>query len=222
MFTGGFRSIFPPTFDAGLASKWWLAGGVAAGDCVAAYQAKGAASYAASKVNLANPGTYDAADGAAYPTWYAATGWTFDGTKWLTTEVIPQSTNSMIVSMAGSNSSYVCGCSISNTHRFSFLLGSPSYWLYGTGAAATVSSPAVTGGVLALAGVKAYRDGDYLSSSGSLWGNLSIGCAIGAARTTGGAVLSAKLTGIITAFAFYSATLTATQVAAITAAMQAL
>ncbi len=42
---------------------WWLAGGIPAENCIAAYQPKGAASYAASKVNLANPGTYDAYEG---------------------------------------------------------------------------------------------------------------------------------------------------------------
>src|SRR4030042_266315 len=59
--------------------EWWLAGGISAANCLAAYQPKGAASYAASKVNLANPGTYDAVDGVAFPTWAAATGWTFNG-----------------------------------------------------------------------------------------------------------------------------------------------
>lgn len=63
---------------AAAAEPWWLAGGVAAANCVAAYQPKGAADYAASKVNLANPGTYDATDGAVYPTWDAANGWKFD------------------------------------------------------------------------------------------------------------------------------------------------
>lgn len=58
---------------------WWLAGGIAAANCIAAYQAKGAASYAASKVNLANPGTYNLADGTGYPTWNATDGWVFDG-----------------------------------------------------------------------------------------------------------------------------------------------
>ena len=42
---------------------------------LAAFQPIGAASYAASKVNLLDPGTNDAADGAAYPTWDASYGW---------------------------------------------------------------------------------------------------------------------------------------------------
>ena len=50
--------------------------------CVAAYQPKGAASYAASKINLANPGTYNAYEGAA-PSWNSATGWTFSWNEYL-------------------------------------------------------------------------------------------------------------------------------------------
>ncbi len=55
---------------------WWLAGGIPQSACVAAYQPKGAASYAASLVNLANPGTYNAAAGNA-PDWDASNGWMF-------------------------------------------------------------------------------------------------------------------------------------------------
>lgn len=68
---------------ASAAGNWWE---VAGQTCVAAYCPKGAADYAASKGNLANPGTWTAADGAAYPTWAAETGWTFNGTtQYLTT-----------------------------------------------------------------------------------------------------------------------------------------
>lgn len=63
------------------ASGWWLAGGISPANCAAAWQPKGAADYASSKINLANPGTYNCSDGTAYPTWNAATGWTFNGTS---------------------------------------------------------------------------------------------------------------------------------------------
>lgn len=68
------------------AADWWVVPGKT---CVAAYQPIGAASLAASYVNLANPGTYDAAPGVA-PTWASATGWTFNGsTQYLTTGITP-------------------------------------------------------------------------------------------------------------------------------------
>ena len=77
-----FGRILSPTFQPNSQEKkaggWWLAGGIDPDDCVAAYQPKGAASYAASKVNLANPGTYDLTNGND-PSWSASTGWTFDG-----------------------------------------------------------------------------------------------------------------------------------------------
>ena len=68
-------SVVHPRGGAAAASWWEVAGKT----CVAAYQPKGAASYAASLVNLAQPGTYNATEGVA-PTWAAGTGWTFNGT----------------------------------------------------------------------------------------------------------------------------------------------
>ena len=58
-------------------APWWRAGG--APEPVAVYQPIGAASLAASYVNLANPGVFDAAPGVA-PTWASGTGWGFNGT----------------------------------------------------------------------------------------------------------------------------------------------
>jgi hypothetical protein len=82
MFSGAFRKPYQSAFaSAGVAAtpvvNWWEAGG--ATGAMFAYQPKGAADYATSKVNLANPGTNDATDGAAIPTWGASDGWTFNG-----------------------------------------------------------------------------------------------------------------------------------------------
>jgi hypothetical protein len=73
----GGKGRFVPSIGGGAFPKWWLSGSIPAANCIAAYQPKGAASYAASKVNLANPGTYNATDGAAFPSWDTAVGWTF-------------------------------------------------------------------------------------------------------------------------------------------------
>lgn len=64
------------------ATPWYLEGGVSAANCIAAYQPKGAADIAASYVNLASPGTNDAAPGSA-PTFDTATGWYFATNKYL-------------------------------------------------------------------------------------------------------------------------------------------
>lgn len=71
------------------AVSWWLAGGISAANCVAAYQAKGAADYATSKINLANPGTYNCADGTAYPSWDGTGGWTFGSNRFLIPGITP-------------------------------------------------------------------------------------------------------------------------------------
>ena len=100
---GSFGRILRPIFDPGLAvaPPWWQ---VAGKTCVAAYQPKGAASLAASYVNLANPGTYDAAPGAA-PTWASATGWTFNGTQYLVVAGLVQNRPlTMLVSASQSSS----------------------------------------------------------------------------------------------------------------------
>lgn len=88
VFGRTFSPTFQPSSQAALGGWWDLNGTITS--CVAAYQAKGAASYAASKVNLANSGTYGVTDGTAYPTWDSSTGWTFNGTtQFLKTGYIP-------------------------------------------------------------------------------------------------------------------------------------
>jgi hypothetical protein len=222
-FTGGFRSIFTPTYDAGLASKWWLAGGVADADCVAAYQAKGAASYAASKVNLANPGTYDAADGTAYPTWAAATGWTFDGSsRYLRSGLAPLPAGSVIIRIASvSNAGYQIGAVFSSAARYAIgaMRGAGPSVRWVNGALVEVA-PGVSSGVLAIAGTVAYRNGSQDSTGVGTSTAIALEMLIGCLNNEGTPGLFSD--GAIISVAIYSSTLTATQVAAITAAMQAL
>ena len=111
-FGSTFGRIFSPTFQPNsqaIAGGWWLSGGIDPANCVAAYQAKGAASYAASKVNLANPGTHDAVDGSSYPTWDASDGWTGGSSRYLTTDVQPPSGDeswSMLVRFSNATPDY--------------------------------------------------------------------------------------------------------------------
>lgn len=83
----------------GGAAPWFLSGGIAAANCLVAYQPKGAASLAASYINLANPGTYDAAPVVA-PTWDTINGWIFNGTTQylkIGAGLIPQNGYSMLI-----------------------------------------------------------------------------------------------------------------------------
>lgn len=75
------RRLNTKPVSAAAPAGWWLAGDISAANCVAAYQPKGAADYAASKVNLANPGTYNLAKITNDPDFNTATGWTFDASS---------------------------------------------------------------------------------------------------------------------------------------------
>jgi hypothetical protein len=93
-FNSTFGRVFSPTVQPKSVASgggWWLAGGIAPANCVAAYQAKGATSKAASLVNLAQPGTYDLTETGTV-NWDAVAGWTgfTSTTDYLTsTAVIP-------------------------------------------------------------------------------------------------------------------------------------
>lgn len=230
MFSGAFRAPFvSPVASAGAAATpWYLAGGVLAANCKAAYQPIGAASLAASYVNLANPGTNDAAPGTA-PSWASATGWTFNGTsQYLTTGVTPSSVAwSMIVRFSNAPNSdladkYMLGGYNSQAQAFVIVPGGNSSFsnkrLYYNAFRKEVSSR-VTSGVMAVAGQTAYLDG--VAESGAI----TTGTV-----TTRSVYIGAMNLGSpygyfpvdIQALAIYDTTLTGAQVAAITAAMNAL
>lgn len=87
VFGRAIRATFDPRAAAAATVPWYLSGGIAAANCIAAYQPKGAADLAASYVNLANPGTYDCTTSAA-PAFATESGWTFDGSgKFLDTGI---------------------------------------------------------------------------------------------------------------------------------------
>ena len=227
-----FGAVFPrvlrPVFGPGLAAvaaaaNWWEAGG--ASGAVAAYQPKGAASLAASYINLANPGTYDA---APYPTsgfapaWNATDGWTFAGAQRLTTSISGVTVGSggwsMIIRVSDAASSSGCAMGVYNASNNSFAifpyLASRVYYTIN---ADNFASPQLITGTLAIAGNSGYRNGAFdkaLSGSGSPTGNIVMGSRNEA--------VSIYWTGKLQAAAIYNTTLTAPQVAAISSAMAAL
>lgn len=215
----GVRSFAPrsaPVTPAG----WWV---VAGKTCVAAYQAKGAASYAASKSNLANPGTYDAADAAAYPTWNTTTGWTFNGsTQYLTTGVTPGRDWSVLCQFANvTNGGVLLGSQPNGAPYFGLQPNNipnskAGYWHEQF----LLLSPVMSGGNMAFAAASAYRDGaketeSILTSSGSY-------LAMFIGGWNGNGTLANAYAGDILAVAFYSDTLTDGQIATVAAAMAAL
>lgn len=143
------------------AAAWWLAGG--APTPIAVYQPKGAASLAASYVNLVNPGTYDAALGTE-PSFDAATGWTFNGTdQYLATGINPNAqTWSYLIRFSD--------CAIVDAFQYIFgRTGTGCNVAFGTSESAgnlsyynggsLIKSTRLSSGVLAMAGASAYRNG---------------------------------------------------------------
>lgn len=206
------------------ATSWWLSGGVSAANAIAVYQPKGAADIATSYVNLANPGTNDAAPGVA-PSFAAATGWTFNGSsQWLDTGLTPATDRSwsIIVRLSdrANNEGPVRVNGDTSTYpRFGFYMDGSAVYYYASDGAP--KAPVLTAGVVAVAGTAAYRNGVSESltigaKNGAFFGTIPLGGARTAASTI------SYFNGKIQAVAIYSATLTAPQVAAISAAMAAL
>ncbi len=212
-----------------LEPPWWYVEGKT---CVAAYQPKGAASYAASKVNLANPGTYDATDGAHCPAWSTEVGWTFDGAnvEYLVISTLVPSGNagSSLVcfnSASGTENAWIYGCYAYVTgytygYRRSNGYGSRAY--YQEGGAFRLSGLA-TSGVHGFAGLTAYEDGDSVGSISDVDkadsnAHMNIGARHVETITDGDAPFS----GVVTAIVFYSDTLSEAEVATVSAAMAAL
>lgn len=203
---------------------WYLSGGVAAANCKLAYKAIGAASLAASYVNLANPGTNDLTTSAA-PTFAAATGWKGDGaTKFLETGYTPPVTQNISFliryTSAGTNEITFGLYGGGNNQIFAFpqLLGTKVE--YQNGKALDVA-PGLTSGVLGIAGLTAYRNGIAEP------GNIAVGIPTSYAGLTinilrrfrAGGASDSYFSGYVQAFAFYDAVLTPAQMLAVSTAM---
>jgi len=212
-----------PAFHAGQATPWYLAGGVPPANCLAAYKAIGVANLAASKVNIANPGTYDLSvlSTPLNPTWDTVTGWTFDGaTQYLETNLTPAAgaaqTMTMIVRFSG------CAA---NTGYMGYVDGAANYFaitprraggskfINGAAAGALIST-AASAGVIAIAGANCYIDGVSL-------GTCTLGSGGGAVEIYLGCVNGPTLywAGSIQMAALYDIVLTGAQVVAVGTAM---
>lgn len=220
VFAPPFQRPFSATFDkraAVAAVPWWLAGGVAAANAVAVYQPKGAASLAASYVNLANPGTSDAAPGTA-PTFDAATGWTFAAasSQYLTTGVTGNKQNwTYLVRYSNASGSGIVFGSLE-----AIKLWGPRVTIgriyYGATFFDRGAMPAAA--IYCQSGPDRYLDGasDGTFAAQSFTGTTQL--EIG--RATG--ITTLYFSGNVQAVAIYNTTLTSTQVGLISAAMAAL
>lgn len=208
------------------AGGWWLSGGIAAANCIAAYQPKGAANYAASLVNLANPGTYNAYAGNA-PDWDASHGWIFNGINdYLKTGIIPGNVNWSYIfqySDPDSNSykrwwgcrNSTTGTSVGMENR----VGNSTLWVMNGGTNTNQKSVTSTGG-LAICGDKLYEPNGTVQSL--VTGDIpQFQLFIGAANHADIGTLNPKGITFIS-FSIYDTVLSATQIAAVFTAMAAL
>ena len=131
------------------------------------------ATIAESYVNVATPGTYNAAPGTA-PAWAAATGWTFTAasSQYLTTGVIPANDQSysLVVRFSGFGGTGWPAAALSAGGRIGVAPGVVQYW---NGAAATAVAPALAAGTLAVCGARGYRDGDAEGAALAAWSGVS-------------------------------------------------
>lgn len=211
-------------FNQGAATvePWYLKGGVAAASCIAAYMAVGAASQAASYINLANPGTYNLTLIGSGLTWNTVTGWSFvpGGNARLATGWVPPNTGvrSLIIKYAGAAwavaDRYICGCN--GTGYFGVRSSTSESRCLNGGSVITAALPA--GGAVAVAGAAAYLDGTKIADiPGTDFNCQTYGMLIGATNAEGTHIYF--FYGAIICAAFYDVALTPAQVAAIGAAL---
>ena len=212
-----------PSRFLGGGAKWWQVPGAT---CIAAYQPKGAADLAASYVNLANPGTYNAAPGVA-PT-LGANGWVFNGsTQYLLSGVlINGSTHSVVARFSGATTSNALFGVLRSGMAyvvFPYNGASSINWQLTTGTAGTTVAPAAASGVLAMIpGHGGYRNGVIDIALAGVAVTASAPLAIGARNWDGTIISYSAIT--VTAVAIYSdnpATVAA-NIVALTTRMQAL
>lgn len=204
---------------AGGGVPWWA-------DTVAAYQPIGAASLAASYINLANPGTYDATPGVA-PTFDSAYGWQFNGsTQYLNTGVVPASNWSMFVqftALASTGNVVIAGQrKAANDGMFLYPdKGATATWKYNYGTRPGLSTANRVAGNMAMAGTGCYWNGisDGIVTTASLTAQTHE-IYIGAMNNAGAAAIFANVR--IAAVAIYATALTPEQAATLAATMAAL
>lgn len=247
----GTYSLPPEPIVSEQAYPWWdpLNDGAS---IVAAYQAISAADYAASKVNLANPGTYDITD-TTPPSWTIGAGWTFDGsTEFLNTNLAMSDLDQLnavgIVKYSLEDSpynhnralfgqAYTTEASGYDTIEFAIYhdIFESWYWIFGQYNLNGVyqgGSPAYTGANMLLDGGDCYIDGTYQGTCSAVLTWIADGSNdiyIGAIHNYVLYIVgppddypSYFWKGTIEAVAFYDTSLTEAQRNAIIAAMETL
>jgi N-acetylneuraminic acid mutarotase len=201
--------------------SWYRAGGAPAP--VAVYEPLGKRLLATSYQNVFNPGTNDATT-SAVPN-LTALGWVGYGESYLATGLLAKSGWSAVcrfsdVSGLDATAQYLFGTvRDSGTRAFAIQCNEMGNVTYYNGNYLTIS-PRLNGGVLAVAGNKAYRNGTAETGNIGAWSGDGITEILLMAVNYVG--IPGRLFGAAQAFAFWDVTLTPEQVAAVTTAVNAL
>ena len=204
---------------------WWDLNGTIT-SCVAAYQAKGAASYAASKVNLANSGTYALAEiGGGAINWDSSIGWYgFNSlTRCLDTGIYPGDNMTWIVRFTRNgtaNQNSLFGHYLNNSRRVEINPIDSTGGYYSNPAYRNFS---ISDGTVCVARNNCYNNGTFLETIFADWGDDGTqSVLIGSRRREDSSSIDNYCLSNILAFANYDAVLTGTQVGALTTAMNSL
>jgi hypothetical protein len=207
-----------------VATPWYLAGDIDAADCVAAYLAKGAADYAASKSNLTGDTDYDLTESDGAVTWDADTGWAFNyGTEVLLTGYKPVHPVSIIVrasNMDDSAAPFDLESYSGGSYTVLAARGDAGFLEVVYGDVSIVKTPGASSGVICITPQAGYLDGVAFDAIGAeSLDNKNLVLPVGGWHVDGyfeGRVLK------IQALAIYAKTLSEAEVEALTTAMYAL
>jgi len=210
---------------ASVAIPWYLSGGIASANCIAAYQAKGAASLAASKVNLVNSLLYPLVASASDPTFDTSTGWTFGGDAstqgFGATGLTGPGTANMTIAIrwtAYTEAGIPVGWFGTNGQYLN--ISTATYTVYVNGANTVAGNQAGlnANNVLIGAGLKLFRNGSQILTD-VVDGTRS---SVLAFRIGSQSAITGFWAGVIVAVSVYNAALSTDQITALTVSMNAL
>jgi hypothetical protein len=223
--------VSQPSAAEAAAGDWWDPdGSIGAANVAHALAAAGAESLAASYLRLAGdegfPNIDPAVVGGVAPTWDAVNGWAFNGAKYLKTGIVPTNDQaySLLVKFTGAVLQAANSMTIAGMYeglkgglvvQLSNIAGNTNQFYNGLTVVAV--APAALSGVLGVAGNQGYLNGAAVGGALPAWGGASAR-AIYIGALDYGSVIQYYL-GNIQSIVAYKSTLTAPQVALVSAAM---
>ncbi len=196
---------------------WWDLNGSLT-SCVAAYQPKGAASFAASKINLANPGNYNVYQIYGSQGWSADNGWTPSANNMrMVTEAPIDDIDNRTIIYSGKKRAYGYCFHNNDNNR---IWHNYNYFSYARNASATKTTFTIdvnSNYIIALNANGIWLNGTFLGA-GTLGSESTDATTVIGCNKSGGIGADQN----VYAFAIYDVNLTSSQISALSTAMAAL